>query len=63
MVECDTCGDDVFHVWRLRERSESMTHRTVVWVCEACHPELGAIDGPDTAATQASTDGGRVRSD
>lgn len=63
MVECDNCGDDVFRVWRLRERSESMTHRTVDWVCEECHPELGPIEHIDPSTSQATTDSGRAGSD
>ncbi|MFC7138342.1 hypothetical protein ACFQMA_00645 [Halosimplex aquaticum] len=60
MVECDHCGDDVFHVWRRRERAETMTHRTVVWVCRNCHPELGATGKTDASATRAVTDGRRL---
>lgn len=56
MVDCDHCGEDVFHVWRRRERADTMTHRTVVWVCEECHPELGTTGR--TAAPKAVAGGG-----
>jgi len=40
MVECDHCTEDVFSVWRFRERGEEMTHTEPVWVCADCHPDL-----------------------
>jgi len=59
MVECDHCGDDVFRAWRRRERTETMTHRTVAWVCEDCHPELGETGRTTGAERRAVADGGR----
>ncbi|WP_164471554.1 hypothetical protein [Halosimplex salinum] len=58
MVECDHCGEDVFHVWRRRERTETMTHRTVSWVCGDCHPDLQTSARTGSTAKRAVTDGG-----
>jgi hypothetical protein len=57
MVDCDDCGEDVFHVWRRRERSETAARDPVSWVCERCHPDLG-FPGPDGSGGRAVTDGG-----
>jgi|GEM_PF-2025583 len=40
MVRCDHCTEEVFSVWRFRERDEEMTHHSPSWVCADCHPEL-----------------------
>ena len=52
MVECDACDDDVLEVWSHRECGKSMTHRRIVWLCRACHPDVHEpVDriGPDGA--------------
>jgi len=71
MVDCDTCGDEVIHVWRHRTYSEEMTHRDVSWVCADCHPELPERmkhEAPESETAEAEpeadervvmTDGGR----
>ena len=59
MVECDNCDGDVPEVWRRRTASETMTHRTVSWLCRSCHPSVPATrERPTTATTVAMTDGG-----
>jgi Zn finger protein HypA/HybF involved in hydrogenase expression len=50
MTECDTCGDEVIHVWRHRS-FEAETRREVRWQCANCHPEL-----PDTLAKKAKSE-------
>jgi hypothetical protein len=49
MVDCDNCGSSVPEVWRHRPRNESMTHRSLAWLCRRCHPEV-----PETVATTSS---------
>jgi len=36
-----------------------MTHRTVAWVCEDCHPELGETGRTTASERRAVADGGR----
>ena len=40
MACCDNCKEEVVHVWKHREYDESMTHRTVEWLCARCHPTM-----------------------
>ena len=61
MVECDSCGDDVLHVWRHRAITETVTHREQRWVCADCHPKLASTLRSDTTTetteeTDATTD-------
>jgi len=62
MVECDNCASEVHEVWRHRRHGESMTHRTIEWICTDCHPELPIrADAPPNAG-KAIADGGRPAS-
>jgi len=57
MVECDSCEDDVLHVWRHRAIAETVTHREQRWVCADCHPKLASTLRSDTATgTESETD-------
>lgn len=58
MVECDNCADEVFSVWRFRERGEEMTHCDPSWVCAECHPDLTGPTGGRTAEGTAGEPGG-----
>lgn len=49
MVNCDNCGSDVPEVWRHRQFAESMTHRSISWICRACHPSVPETVGAATA--------------
>ncbi|WP_254272632.1 hypothetical protein [Haloarcula marina] len=40
MVECENCNTDSVHVWKHRRPTETMTHRTVEWLCAGCHPGM-----------------------
>lgn len=56
MADCDTCGDEVIHVWRHRSRTETMTHSEINWVCADCHPELpDVLKHEETAETGETT--------
>lgn len=40
MAQCENCTDDVAHVWKHRQPTETMTHRREEWLCAACHPRM-----------------------